>query len=200
MYIHFFDILLIFLKIRFTTPNFQFDEDFSIFLWGWILQNDPRKLSLDSHWIRKNANPGFAFLRIHANPYYSRSQFANPDSHRIWIRESRFATNPGIRINANPWIRIESGFASPESQRIQGFAFCESLDSHCESNVVNLDPQRLRDSRIRESRFAWIRKIWIRMDSQRFAVRIHGFAEHWLLYPKFEVKFRVPIIPPPPQS
>ena len=179
MYIHIFDQLLIFLKIRFTTANLQIHEDFSIFFMGVDFTKWSKKTLFGFALDSQKCESGFAFLRIHANPYYSRSQFANPDSHRIWIRKSRFTTNPGIRINANPWIRIEPGFANPMSQRIQGFAFCESLDSHCESNVVNLDPQRLRDSRSRESRFAWIRKIWIRMDSQRFAVRIHGFAEHW---------------------
>ena len=90
------------------------------------------KNSLASLWIRKNANAGFAILRIH------------------------IIVSHNLRIQ----IRIESGFVNPDSQRLQGFAFCEFLDSHCESNVVNLDPQRLRDSRIRHSRFAWIRKIW----------------------------------------
>ena len=139
MYIHFFDILLIFLKIRFTTPNFQIHEDFSIFLWGWILQNDPRKLSLDSHWIRKNANPGFAILRIHIIV-----------GHNLRIQ---------IRINAIPWIRIESGFANPESQRIQGFA----LRIQCCKSGSAATPG-FADSRIQ-----------IRMDSQN--LDSHGFAK-----------------------
>ena len=165
MYIHFFDILLIFLKIRFTTPNFQIHEDFSIFLWGCILQNDPKKLSLDSHWIRKNANPCESILYLvticesgFASSLDSRIQIRNEsrdshkceslNSHRIWVRESRVAANPGIRILRilGFALRIQcckSGSAATPGfadSRIQIRMDSQNLDSHGFAKIRSANP------------------------------------------------------------